>query len=911
MANADCIVIQGSNMAECHPVGFQWVSEAKARGARIIHVDPRFTRTTAIADKHVPIRAGSDIVLLGALINRVLTEGRYFDEYVRAYTNAANLISEDYEDPEDLDGLFSGFDPETQSYDMSSWAYDEEAGTDPTLQHPRCVFQILKRHYARYTPEMVEEVCGVSRADFDYLANLVENSGRERTTCFAYAVGWTQHSLGAQFIRTASILQLLLGNMGRPGGGIMALRGHATIQGSTDIPTLFNLLPGYLPMPFAGKHDTFHDYIAAVGPKEKKGFWSQADAYTVSLLKAWWGDAATQDNDFAFDYLPRINGAHGTYQTAVRMLNDGVDGYFLLGQNPAVGSANGRMQRMAMSHLKWMVVRDFSLIESATWWKDGPEIETGELKTEDIDTEMFFLPAANHTEKAGTFTQTQRMLQWRETAVHPPGEARSELQFFYELGLKLRERLAGSEDARDRPLLDMTWDYPVDEDGEVDAEAVLREINGYDLATGEPMSTFNELRDDGSTASGCWIYAGVMAGGVNRSNLKAPRAEQDEMSSNWGWVWPANRRILYNRASADAEGRPWSERKKLLWWDADAERWVGPDVPDFPVTLAPDAIGDHAAGGPGALDGTDAFIMQADGKAWLFAPAGVVDGPLPTHYEAQESPVGNPLYGVQHPPTQVLFDRADNKLKPSAGLAGSEVYPYAFTTYRLTEHHTAGGMSRWLPYLSELQPEMFCEISPELAAEVGLEPYGWATIISPRAAIEVRLLVTERVRPVTVGRGADRHEVHQIGLPYHWGVGREAIVTGDSVNDLLGLTLDPNVYIQDSKTGACDIVPGRRPRGPALLELVQKYRERAGIAWDEREGAAPEGDALGRDASGMHPEDQGAHGTAANPESLEQPQSTDPGTPDEPDPSAPAPRGAAPRGERRGPDPRAEQQEER
>jgi formate dehydrogenase major subunit len=398
MANADCIIIQGSNMAECHPVGFQWVSEAKARGARIIHVDPRFTRTTAIADKHVPIRAGSDIVLLGALINRVLTEGKHFDEYVRAYTNAANLISEDYVDTEDLGGLFSGFDPETNSYDNSTWSYqtDEQGAplTDPTLQDPRTAFQILKRHYSRYTAEMVEENCGIKPADFDYLfESVTQNSGRERTTCFAYAVGWTQHSLGAQFIRTASILQLLLGNMGRPGGGIMALRGHATIQGSTDIPTLFNLLPGYLPMPNAGVHDTLDDYVAAVGtPETHKGFWANGRSYAVSLLKAWWGDAATPGNDFAYDYLPRINGAHGTYQTQVRMLNDGVDGYFLLGQNPAVGSANGRMQRMAMSHLKWMVVRDFSLIESATWWKDGPEIATGEMKTEDIETEMFFMP---------------------------------------------------------------------------------------------------------------------------------------------------------------------------------------------------------------------------------------------------------------------------------------------------------------------------------------------------------------------------------------------------------------------------------------------------------------------------------------------------------------------------------------
>lgn len=842
MANADCIVIQGSNMAECHPVGFQWVIEAKLRGARIIHVDPRFTRTTANADKHIRIRVGSDIVLLGALINHVITNKLYFDEYVRAFTNATSVVSEGYEGPEDLDGLFSGFDPETGSYDRSTWQYAApdgsdrtvEAGetcqTDPTMQHPRSVFQILKRHYARYTPEMVEEVCGISRADFQYLADsIVQNSGRDRTTCFAYAVGWTQHAQGAQYIRTATILQLLMGNIGRPGSGIMALRGHASIQGSTDIPTLFNLLPGYLPMPSAGVHDTLDDYLNAVGPKNQKSFWANADAYTISMLKAWWGDAATPENDFAYDYLPRLNGAHGTYQTVMRMLRDEVDGYFILGQNPAVGSANGRMQRLGMSHLKWLVVRDYSMIESATWWKDGPEIESGELRTEDIETEVFFLPAANHMEKSGTFTQTQRMLQWREQAVTPPGEAQSELEFFYELGKRIRERLADSTDPRDRPLLDLTWDYPVDEHGEPDAEAVLREINGYRLAEGPNeqglVKGFNELRADGSTVGGCWIYAGVFADNINQSRRRPKRDEQNELQSNWAWVWPANRRILYNRASADADGKPWSERKKLVWWDADTGKWVGPDVPDFPADRAPDASPEGDPAGPASLAGTDAFIMQPDGKAWLFAPQGVIDGPLPAHYEAHESPVGNSVYSVQNPPTQVEFSRSDNLLKPVAGTPGAEVYPFAFTTYRLTEHHTAGGMSRWLPFLSELQPEMFAEISPELAELRGLENGGWATIVSPRAAIEVRVLVTERVRPVV----ANGTTVHQIGLPYHWGVGGDAIVTGDSVNDLLGLTLDPNVYIQDAKTGACDIRPGRRPQGEDRERLVNEYRERAGI----------------------------------------------------------------------------------
>ena len=477
LSNADCIVIQGSNMAECHPVAYQWVTEAKLKGAKVIHIDPRFTRTSATSDKHIPIRAGSDVVFLGALINHILSNELYFKDYVVHYTNAATLVSEEFRDTEELDGLFSGYDEELGSYSPKSWAYATEDGgaspgtiggpaathehgdskaeraagdehgsggpaleharvmRDETLQDPRTVFQILKRHYARYTPEMVADACGISVDDFEYVAKAVtENSGRERTTAFVYAVGWTQHTLGAQFIRTAAIVQLLLGNMGRPGGGIMALRGHASIQGSTDIPTLYNILPGYLAMPMVGLHDSWDEYIAAIGSKDQKGFWANADTYAVSLLKAWWGEKATPANDWGFDYLPRLSGAHGTYQTVMSMMDGDVEGYFLLGQNPAVGSAHGRLQRLGMSHLKWLVVRDFNMIESATFWKDGPEIATGELKTEDVQTEVFFMPAASHVEKAGSFTQTQRMLQWHHKAVEPPGDCRSELQFFYELG---------------------------------------------------------------------------------------------------------------------------------------------------------------------------------------------------------------------------------------------------------------------------------------------------------------------------------------------------------------------------------------------------------------------------------------------------------------------------------------------
>ena len=839
-------------MAECHPVGFQWVMEAKARGATIIHVDPRFTRTSAVADLHVPIRAGSDIAFLGGLVNYVLSGGHEFHDYLVAYTNAPVILREDFQDTEDLDGLFSGFDPEHRHYDGTTWQYEGtevasaagqrdtqyaqrgsargeahgsggatfggEPERDESLQHPRCVYQVLKRHFARYTPEMVERICGIPPDLFYRVAEaLVANSGRERTSAFAYAVGWTQHTVGVQYIRTAAILQTLLGNIGRPGGGILALRGHASIQGSTDIPTLFNLLPGYIPMPHAHEHESLDDFVAA--DAGVRGFWGNMKSYTVSLLKAWWGDAATADNDYCFDYLPRLTGNHSSYLTVMEQVDRGGGGYFLVGENPAVGSANAKLQRLGLSNIDWLVVRDFSLIESATWWKDGPEIETGELRTDDIGTEVFFLPAAAHTEKDGSFTNTQRLLQWHHKAVEPGGDARSDLWFYYHLGRIIRQKLADSTDPRDRPLLDLTWNYPTEgTHADPSAEAVLAEINGFD-ADGMPLSGYTALKDDGSTRCGCWIYSGVYADGINQAARRKPGREQSWVAPEWAWAWPANRRILYNRASADPDGRPWSERKSYVWWDAEQQKWTGHDVPDFEADKRPDYRPAEDAQAEAALSGIDPFIMQADGKAWLYVPTGLTDGPLPTHYEPHESPFDNALYGQRSNPVREQSRRKDNPYHPP----GNDVFPYVFTTYRLTEHHTAGGMSRWQPYLSELQPEMFCEISPELAHERGLEHLGWATVITARTAIEARVVVTDRMVPLTVqGR-----VVHQIGLPYHWGP--NGVVRGDAANELLPVALDPNVHIQESKAATCDIQPGRRPRGRELLAYLEGYRRRAGI----------------------------------------------------------------------------------
>jgi formate dehydrogenase major subunit len=816
-------------MAECHPVGFQWVMEAKRRGATIIHVDPRFTRTSAMANIHVPIRAGSDIAFLGGIVNHIIENERYFKDYVVHYTNAAAIVSEDFRDTEDGDGLFSGWDEAKGKYDIHSWQYKDaqvapatghrelftaeahsERGTqadhvhrDETLQDPHCVFQILKRHYSRYTPDMVEEICGIPQDLFLEVADsLCTNSGRERTSAFCYAVGWTQHSKGVQYIRTASIVQLLLGNIGRPGGGVMALRGHASIQGSTDIPTLYNLLPGYLSMPKSSRDTSFQKYVEH--NKSDSAWWSNFPKYIVSFLKAYFGDAATADNDWRYDYLPHLTGDHSHMTTVADMADGKLEGYFVMGENPTVGSMHGALHRKGLRELDWLVVRDVAPTETAEFWREAPEITRGEVASGDIKTEVFFFPCAAHTEKDGSFTNTQRMLQWHHKAIDPPGDARSELHFMYHLGRRMKKLYEDSSDPKDRPILDVTWDYPTQgEHEEPDADAVLAEISGWTLPDRKPLAGFKDLKDDGSTACGCWIYSGCYADGVNQTARRKPGSQQHWVAPEWGWAWPANRRILYNRASADPDGRPWSERKRYIWWDESKGSWDGHDVVDFIADRPPTYRPAEDARGVDTLAGTDPFIMQADGKAWLFAPNGLLDGPLPTHYEPQESVVENLLYKQQCNPARMEWNRKDN---PYHKAYGDERFPYVITTYRLTEHHTAGAMSRWLSWLSELQPELFCEVSPELADEKGLTNGGWATITTARAEIETRVLVTARLRPLEI----KKRTVHQIGLPYHWST--TGLSTGDTVNELIPFVADPNVSIQESKALTANIEPGRRSK---------------------------------------------------------------------------------------------------
>jgi formate dehydrogenase major subunit len=831
LQNADCIVIQGSNMAEAHPVGFRHPMIAKKKGAKLIHVDPRFTRTSAMCDMYAPLRAGTDIVFLGGLINYVIQNKRYFEDYVVHYTNAATLVTEEFEDA-DATGLFSGWDEENQRYDPRSWRYEgqpidyaaiggseedyaavggskhrlmgEEVGgepgmhegrprpNDPTLQHPRCVFQILKRHFSRYTPEMVERVTGCSKEAFLKIAETVcENSRREKTTAFCYSVGWTQHSDSVQIIRTAAMLQLLLGNVGRPGGGVMALRGHATIQGSTDIATLYNILPGYLPMPDVNNdHDTWEDYVK--NETGETGWWATFPRYATSLMKAWYGEEFDAENGELFERFPRISGDHSYFPTIMDMKDGYVKGCFVFGQNFAVGGPHIKMARDALRNLDWLVILDAYEVETATVWKmDG-------IKPEECGTEVFFMPCALVAEKDGSFTQTQRMLQWHDKSVEPPGDARSDAWFVFHLGRRIKDLYKGSRKGRDALIKALTWDYPT-ERGEPRIESILKEISGYRVADGEPVSGFAELEDDGSTACGGWIYSGVYADGVNQARRRKPRGEQDQVAAEWGWAWPANRRILYNRASADPEGKPWSERKKYIWWDEEQEKWVGEDVPDFQVDKPPTYRPDADAKGVDAIPGDGPFIMQGDGLGWLFAPVGLKDGPLPVHYEPVESPVPNLLYERRRDPAAEIFDRPDNPYNPPE----DPRYPYVVTTYRLTEHHTSGAMSRWIPWLSELQPELFCEISPELAAEKGVDNTEWVTISTSRAKIHCKALVSERI-PVL---DFDGRKIHTIGLPYHWG--SNGLVKGDVVNEIIPILLEPNVSIHEAKAFTANLVKGR------------------------------------------------------------------------------------------------------
>ncbi len=818
------VIMATSNMAENHPVGFLWVMKAKERGAKLIHVDPRFTRTSAVADVHVPLRSGTNIAFFGGLISYAIQNNLYFKDYVVHYTNASFLIDPAFKTPTDLNGLFTGLeqtgkggpDPHVaERYNQGSWKYQLDAEGNPkrdlTLRDPNSVFQLLRRHYSRYTPEMVERVCGIPKQKFIEAAQLFcGTSGPEKTGSITYALNLTQHTNGVQNIRALCMLQLLLGNVGRSGGGVVALRGHANVQGATDLAVLYQDLPGYMAMPFRDRHPTFKDYLETETPKS--GFWVNKPKFFVSLLKAWYGDAATKENDFGYDWLPKRASAdaYSHQHIFVDMYKGKIKGFLLIGQNPAVGGPNAKLARAALGKLDWLVVKDIFLTEAAEFWKapaSPPHREATDPKS--IKTEVFFLPAAPAAEKDGSLTNTMRLIQWHEKAVDPPGDVRSDAEFVYEIGKRLKKLYAGSKAKRDQGILALTWEYG---DKEPDMLQVLKEMNGFALKDitdkdgkvvykkGDPLSTFVHLTDDGSTCSGIWIYTGVTVNDaegklVNRANLRKKADEKDYLAHGWGFAWPANRRILYNRSAADPSGKPWSEKKKLIWWDAEAPgaspdkkgKWVGMDVPDFNAFLAPEAKG-----------GDNAYIMRADGKGAFFGP--LADGPFPEHYEPIESPIKNLLSKQQNNPVAKIWQVPDHR-NDLAGV-GSPDYPYVITTYRLTEHHLSGVMSRYLPMLAELFESHFAEISHELAAELGIKNGDVVTVSTPRGKIHAKAMVTNRFKPFII----NGKKTHQIGVPWHWGY--NGIAKGDITNDLSATVGDPTVYIQETKAFLCNVKKG-------------------------------------------------------------------------------------------------------
>jgi formate dehydrogenase major subunit len=812
--NSD-VIMATSNMAENHPVGFQWVMKAKERGAKLIHVDPRFTRTSAAADLHVPLRSGTNIVFFGGLIHYAIQKNLYFKDYVVHYTNASFLIDPAFKTPTDLDGLFTGYDPAKKSYDRSSWKYQVDGEGNPkrdlTLKDPNSVFQLLRRHYSRYTLDMVEKVCGIPKAKFEEAAQLYcGNSGPEKTGTITYALNLTQHTNGVENIRALCMLQLLLGNIGRPGGGVTALRGHANVQGATDLELLYHELPGYLGMPLRDPHPDLKTYLEKETPKG--GFWTNKPKFMVSLLKAFYGDAATKDNEFGYQWLPKRASAdaYSHQHMFVDMYEGKIKGFLADGQNPAVGGPNAKLARAAMAKLDWLLVVDIFLTETVEFWK-APGVDA-----KDVKTEVFFLPAAPAAEKDGSLTNTMRLIQWHERAVKPPGDVRSDADFFCGLAHRLQKLYAGSKKERDKGFLAANFTYGGKPD-EPEMVEVLKEINGVateDITDkdgkvvykkGQPINTFAHLTDDGKTTSGCWIYTGVTVEGpdgklVNKSAGRKPADDKDYLAHGWAFAWPANRRILYNRAAADLKGKPWSEKKKLIWWDPEAPgqkpedkgKWVGMDVPDFNAFLAPDA-----------KNGDKPFIMRADLVGGFFGPLN--DGPFPEHYEPIESPTKNLLSKQQNNPVAKIWKVPDqqNELAP----VGSPDYPYVITTYRLTEHHLSGVMSRYLPMLAELHHSHFAEISHELAKELKIDNGEKVTVLSPRGKVHVTAMVTHRLKPFTI----NGKTVHQIGVPWHWGwKGVEELPgsKGDITNDLSATVGDPNVYIQETKAFVCNVKKG-------------------------------------------------------------------------------------------------------
>ena len=793
--NTDLVLIMGGNAAEAHPCGFKWVTEAmEHRKAKLVVVDPRFTRSAAVADVYAPVRVGTDIAFLGGLVNYLLSNNKFHADYVKNYTNAPFLIKEGFDFK---DGLFSGYDEGKRTYDRSTWGYeigkDGYAVVDESMQDPRCVFQQLKKHYSRYTPEMVEKICGTPKASFLKVAEMIGGTATpDRVMTILYALGWTQHSVGSQNIRTMAIIQLLLGNMGRNGGGVNALRGHANVQGITDMCAYSEVLPGYLSAP-TDADDTREKYMAARTPKPLRpgsmNFPANFPKWHTSLMKTWYGDAATKDNDFAYDYVPKRDGAYDVLAIFERMHQGRMNGLLVQGFNPLAALPNKKKLGMALAKLKYMVIIDPLKTETAEFWKDFGEFNS--VKSEEIKTEVFRLPSSCFAEEAGSFTNSGRTAQWKWAAAEPPGEGKIDSEIVAALFLKIREMYQKDGGKVADPVLKLTWGYS--NPAKPAPEELLREINGRALAdvlappdpkdpkapprvlarAGEQLPGFGFLQADGTTACGNWIYSGVWTQAGNNS---ARRDTNDPAGlgnyQNWGFSWPANRRVLYNRAGASPDGKPWDAKRSGIRWNGTA--WAGNDVPDINPALGPDS-------------GAGPFIMTPEGVARLFSLGLLVEGPFPEHYEPFETPLAeNPLHPGQKNAISNPVARVFKGDMESFGKA--DKFPYAATTYRLTEHHhywTKNAESNAI-----VQPSQFVEIGEELAKEKGIGNGQMVKVTSNRGEIKAAAVVTKRIRTLDVAG----KKVHTVGIPIHWGF------IGVAKSGFLANTLTPYVADANSQT---------------------------------------------------------------------------------------------------------------